>query len=434
MLTTLHSRLDKLRRHPRAQPWQLLLRYGLGGGADSRSFVWLAPPSEGREILQRLHNGLLLLQPAAAELHAPVAEERLEPFLEPLRSVHKIPIAVNREVQELPTGTLDLPSRADPWDPMPAGAGVNVGLDIGGTGMKCCAMESGRVVSKASQPTWPEGEHGIESLVRRSRGLVQEVAQGRNIGSLGIGFASPMGVDGSVVSLSTVMRKRIGDVQLLDQFAQQVASGLTQGPLALFNDLTNLGRHLSGQGNRRMLRLQIGTSFGGCWIDADGTVNPTELGRLVIDARPDARPHTYLPLRGAMKTYLSGLGVAQTLETLSGAPCTAWQAGYRLAEHLQDGDEAGRATCEWIAELLFGVIAEAQVFLGGLRTVEVGGSMLQGVAGRRVKAGVLERLDALIDSPEFRIATDPGYDGAIAAAHAPLLGTPLRGLLRLSPR
>ncbi len=434
MLTTLHERLQKLRRDPRAQPWHLMLRYGLGGGADSRSFVWLAPPGAAEHILHRMHNGLLLLQPASAELRAPVSEAALGPRLAALRQIHKIPIQVNESPEQEEPGSIDLPSRTVPQFQALANGTVAVGLDIGGTGMKCCAADGERILAKASSPTWPEGEQGIESLIRRARDLIAQVSQGHRVGSIGIGFASPMGIDGSVTSLSTVMQKRLGDVRVLDGFASQVSQGLCSGPTALFNDLTNLGRHLSGQGKRRLLRLQVGTSFGGCWIDADGTVNPSELGRLIIDAGPSPRLHTYLPIQGAMKRYLSGLGVGERLAELMGHPVSAWDSGYVLADLLASGDPRGQAVCDWIGHLLFGVIAEAQVFLGGLRHVEVGGSMLQGATGRRVREAVQPRAEALIDAPDFRIATNPGFDGALAAARAPLLGTPLRGMRRLSRR
>lgn len=434
MLLTLHERLQKLRRAPRAQAWELELRFGLGGGADTRSFVWLAPPSAGAHILSRLHNGLLLLQPASAELRSPVSEAVLGAPLQALRSIHKIPIRINQAPEPEDPGSIDLPSRTEPHFQALATGTVAVGLDIGGTGMKCCAADGQRILAKASSPTWPEGEHGIDSLIARARALITQVSAGYKVGSIGIGFASPMAIDGSVTSLSTVMQKRLGGIHVLDGFAQRVSQDLCTGPTALFNDLTNLGRHLSGQGKRRLLRLQVGTSFGGCWIDADGTVNPSELGRLIIDAGPSPRPHTYLPIQGAMKRYLSGLGVGERIGELLDRPVSAWDSGYVLADLLADGDPRGQAVCDWIGHLLFGVIAEAQVFLGGLRHVEVGGSMLQGATGRRVREAVHPRTSGLIDAPEFRIATNPGFDGALAAARAPLLGTPLRGMRRLSRR
>jgi hypothetical protein len=135
-----------------------------------------------------------------------------------------------------------------------------------------------------------------------------------------------------------------------------------------------------------------------------------------------------------MKRYLSGLGVGERLAELLDRPVSAWDSGYVLADLLAAGDPRGLAVCDWIGHLLFGVIAEAQVCLGGLREVEVGGSMLQGPTGRRVKEAVLPRAEGLIDSPSFRIASNPGFDGALAAAQAPLLGTPLRGMRRLSRR
>ena len=80
--------------------------------------------------------------------------------------------------------------------------------------------------------------------------------------------------------------------------------------------------------------------------------------------------------------------------------------------------------------MLVGVIAEARAFLPGLLEVEVGGSMLRGGTGRLVRAAVRRRLSELSAPPRFSISLDPGYDGAIAAAWAPLIDAPLRGMQR----
>ncbi|MCP4804466.1 MAG: ROK family protein [Proteobacteria bacterium] len=424
-MTTLETAFRGHRRHPRARRWRVGFSLGHGAGAAAREIELRAPASAKADLVWRIHNGILLLQPAAVRV-----PEGIEVSV--LREIHRIPIASgDQPVVGLAEGTLDLPAIEESRGGVRSG--LAVGLDIGGTGMKACALRDGKLVAKAHARTWPEGEHGIESLVSRARALVLEVADGP-VGSLGIGFASPMGLGGQVVALSTVMRERLGGVEVVADFPHRVADGICSGPVACYNDLANLGRHLSGKGRRRLLRLQIGTSFGGCWLDADGTVNAVELGRLVVDASPDARPHTYLPLKGAMKSYLSGLGVGWTLGELLGEPVDAWRSGYALAELLRAGRPEGRQAASWIAELLVGAIQEARVFLPGIEEIEVGGSMLQGASGRAVRTRVEELLDDETVAPRFRIAADPGYDGALAAAEAPLLDTPLRGLRRLTGR
>ena len=430
-LQCLHERLGQTRRSGRAKTWRITYAFGHGAGAARREIVVVAPTNRAEEVLKRLHNGVLLLHPAAVRLRAPVPEERLQPLLGQLRGLHAVPIAVNDASFETMAGAVDLPLVALSQGPTASLNGVAVGLDIGGTGMKCTALLEGQPLRRAHAPTWPEGEFGIESLVTRARALVQEVAAGDRIGALGVGFASPMSIDGRVTSLSTVMQRRLGGLDAARDFPERVAAGLTDGPLAFFNDLANLGRHLSGLGRRRLLRLQVGTSFGGCWIDADGTVNGAELGRLIVDVSPDARPHTYLPIAGAMKSYLSGYGVTLTLKELLGEDLTAWEAGYRWGELVQAGDPRGRELAEWVAHLLVGVITEARAFLPGLLEVEVGGFMLRGGTGRLVRTAVQRRLEQNDSPPRFSISLDPGYDGAIAAAWAPLIDAPLRGMQRL---
>ena len=270
-MITLHDRLLAHAEHPRAVPWTIRLHSGFSSNALARAYTLFAPPTPeaARSVLHRLHNAVVLSSPAAAELEAPVEADRLEPLLSQLRSVHHVGIFLAGEPIR-PTGrTFDLPSVDDL---APAGEGLAAGLDIGGTGMKACVVQDGVAIRAASAPTWPDGAHGIDSLVNRARALLVEVAAGAPVGSLGIGFASPMGVDGRVLELSTTMREKVGDLAAFDGFAQRVAQHIVSGPVAMFNDLANLGRHLSARGERRFVRLQIGTSFGGCWIDSNGTV------------------------------------------------------------------------------------------------------------------------------------------------------------------
>jgi predicted NBD/HSP70 family sugar kinase len=427
---SLQQSLQRLSRKARARPWVIELSPRHASGAEARLLTVVAPADRGREVLLRAHNAVLLLQPASLRVRAPRGAEPPS-LLEDLRAIHQLPIAWGEEpMPTMSSGVVDLPAIEQPAPRMRM-SGLAVGLDIGGTGMKACALRDGQVVARAHGRTWPEGESGIESLLWRARELVHQVSRGEPIQSLGIGFASPMGLGGEVVALSTVMREKLGDLQVLRRFPARVAEGLVSGPVACYNDLANLGRKLSGQGRRRLLRLQIGTSFGGCWVDADGTVNAVELGRLVVDPSPQARPHTYLPLRGAMKCYLSGYGVGLTLGGLLGESVSAWESGYRLAEALRSGDSHGRATADWIARMLVGAIDEARAVLPGLREVEVGGSMLQAHTGRIVRNQVRALLHAGESAPSFAIAQDPGFDGAFAAAMAPLVDAPLRGMRRL---
>lgn len=410
--------------HPRAVPWSLLLHSGWSRAAPVRGYTLLAPPlaAAAPAVLSRLHNAILLVNPAAAELHAPIEPGRLEPMLGQLRGIHHVPIVLDRP-PALPAGGrgFSVPS-ADLPPSRPPGPGLAVGLDIGGTGMKVCALRDGVVIHTGSAPTWPDGESGVDSLIARARALVKEVAGGAPIGSLGIGLAAPMGMGSRVVELSAVLRERVGDVSAFVGFADRVAHDLVDGPVALFNDLANLGRYLSSLGGRRLVRLQIGTSFGGCWIDANGDVYAVEMGRLIVDLGDDALPHPYLPLNGAMRSYLSNAGIARHLGPRAGHPIDARTAGHFLRALLDSGDPAGEQTLRWMAEVLLGVVAEMGALLPGVTRVEVGGSMLLGPAGRRLEAMIGGR-----GAVPVTVAAKPGYDGAIAAAVAPRVTSVLKG-------
>lgn len=423
--------LRDLGQEPGAVPWTIYLAAGWSASGQVRAFHLYAPPRPRaiRAVLSRLHNAVLLTNPASAALVSPLSPEQLDAGLSALREVHHVPIVLGREAPAPPPRSgLDLPSREDVPDPF-LPAGLAVGLDLGGTGMKACAMRGTAVLRSASAPTWPGAESGIDSLVRRARALVAEVAGGETIDSLGIGMACPMDVSGRVTELSTVMRERVGSTSDFNDFAQRVSAGLCAGNIAMFNDLVNLGRWRASQGVRRLVRLQVGTSFGGCWIDANGDVSPVEMGRLVVDVGPDALQHTYLPIRGAMKSYLSNYGIARHLGELTGQQLDASTIGHVLVDRLGAGDEAATATVRWMVDALVGVVAELHAVLPGITEVECGGSMLGGPLGRAVLAAMGERSEV-----RFSIPPRPGMDGAVAAAAAPGLGVSLRGLKRMELR
>jgi predicted NBD/HSP70 family sugar kinase len=428
-MLSLHDHLEALAADPRAVRWTVRLHAGWSISAPVREYVLFAPPSAvgARAVLSRLHNGILLHNPAVAWIDAPVAPERLEPMLGALRSIHHIRIALAGE-ELRPSeneGGYDIPS-VDAAPLVPPGEGLAAGLDIGGTGMKACVLRDGVLLRAASAPTWPDGEQGIGSLIARARALIVEVSGGAPLGSLGIGFASPMAVGGRVLELSTIMRAKVGDLSAFDRFPQRVAEGLVQGPVAMFNDLANLGRYLSAQGARRLVRLQIGTSFGGCWIDSNGTVYATEMGRLIVDLDSDAIPHTYLPIAGAVRQYLSNRGLADDLGRRLGRELDPRTVGHLLRDGLTHGDPHALAALERMGAVMRGVVHELHDLLPGVKTVECGGSMLSGPAGNGLSTHVVGQVPV-----EFTIAARPGHDGAIAAALAPRVEALLKGMKRV---
>lgn len=426
MLATI-DHLTALAERRRAQPFRLEYRDGLAGVRVGRTYTVFVPPTaEGmRALFDRVHNGIVLLQPGAVRIRGEVDAALVAPELTRLRSFHLVPILWGDEAEPAHV-TRDLPS-IDTTPPDPVGPGPAIGLDIGGTGMKACALSPrGALLRVASAPTWPDGEQGVDSLIRRARALIVEVTGETPGGSLGIGLAAPMGVGGKVLELSTVLRKKVGDAAAFDNFAARVAEGLVQGPVAIFNDLINLGRQRSATGARRLVRVQIGTSFGGCWIDVDGAVVATEMARLVIDASPDGRPHPYLPLRGVARAQLCNLGVQLDIQELTGEPVDVRESGMRLRQLLETGDPRGKGALDRLAASMRAAVGEMAALLPGILEVEVGGSMLQGPAG----VGMLERLRDRTAVP-VHISDQPGHDGAVAAASAPRVYAPLKAMRRV---
>lgn len=426
-MRTLADELAEAAAHPRAVQWVLHLHTGYASPAEVRTYTLFGAPTPAvaGAVAARLHNTMLLLSPAAVSVEVPEGGEALEPLLEPLRGLHKVPVVVGGAPVLPRGGSYNLPS-LEGLRIEPPGPGLAAGLDIGGTGMKACVLRNEAPLRAASAPTWPDGAWGVDSLVERARALLLEVAAGERLGSLGIGFAAPMDVSGRVVELSTVLREKVGERAALDGFAGRVAGGIVQGPVAMFNDLTTLGRFLSWRGARRVVRVQLGTSFGGSWIDSNGDVVATEMGRLVVDRGPDARPHPYLPLRGTMRTTLSASGVATELGARLGYPVDPRSSGYLLRGLLDARHPAAAALLDRLAAALHGVAQELHAVLPGVTRVEVGGAMLSGPAGRRLEALLAGRAPVPVS-----VSARPGEDGAIAAALAPRVEALVRGHKRV---
>lgn len=426
-MLTLADALGELAAHPRAEAWTLRLHSGFAAASPVRSYTLYAPATAeaARLVALRLHNTLLLLSPAAAAIEAPGDPARAEACVAPLRAIHKVPITVNA-VPEPPSGGAFNLASAEALPLLAPGPGLAAGLDIGGTGMKAAVLRNEAVLRATSAATWPDGATGVDSLVARARALLVELAQGEPIGSLGIGLAAPMDVAGRVVELSTVLRERVGDPRAFDGFAARVAAGLVDGPVAIFNDLTSLGRYLSWRGARKVVRVQIGTSFGGCWIDSNGDVAATEMGRLVVDVGADAAPHPYLPLSGTMRTTLSSSGVADFLARRLGHPVDPRTSGHLLRGLLDAREPTALRAVEHLGAALGGVIHELHAVLPGVTKVECGGSMLAGPAGRRLEALLASRTPV-----PFSVSARPGEDGAIAAALAPRVAAMVRGHKRV---
>src|SRR5436190_18172288 len=120
-MLTLHDHLTQLGEHPRAVGWTLRLHSGFSGAAMVREYVLFAPPTPegGHDVLYRLHNAILMLNPAAAQLVAPIPPDRLEPTLAAVRGIHRIGIFLDGETVCPLKSNFDLPSMDVPVDGVP---------------------------------------------------------------------------------------------------------------------------------------------------------------------------------------------------------------------------------------------------------------------------------------------------------------------------
>jgi glucokinase len=147
-----------------------------------------------------------------------------------------------------------------------SGLDVVVGIDIGGTGTRFVALDpaSYRMLAQTMHPT-PAGGQPDEMLAFLRR-HVEQVADGRKPGAIGIGASGPVDLDGVIRNPDT-----------LPAFTGWPVAGgltdLTDGPVVIDNDAVcaAVAEQLVGaaRGAPRSVHVTLGTGIGVCLLDAD---------------------------------------------------------------------------------------------------------------------------------------------------------------------
>lgn len=321
------------------------------------------------------------------------------------------------------------------------------GVDIGGTGLKCGLVDSGgATVAYEYAPT--EEALGPRAAVDRLGKLIGEVEQRLEVAGtvprIGIGAPGPIDLErGYLVGPPQLPSWwNFPLVEAMREVTGRQISFLNDANAAAYGEFW-LG---SGQEERSMILLTLGTGVGGGIIIDDQLVNGvnsfgSECGHILLDPSPDAQLCGWGGGRGHLEAYASATGVVmRALDQLSGHPesvLSRYVADAAAADCDAGGDSvesdgADRLTSKRIYEAAVGgdefalqMVDQTARWLGiGITSlvhtldpgsVVLGGAMNFGGAecpvGRRFLAGIRE---------EFRQRTFPNVFAGTTLSYATL--------------
>lgn len=272
---------------------------------------------------------------------------------------------------------------------------VHLGLDLGGTNVKCAVVEVGhdgsRVVATASAPN--ASERGPDEVLRRVVELGQETLGGRAASSAGLGLPGHFDAQtGTGVLLPNLKGDWSGR-----PIAAPVGEGLGM-PVRLVNDSRALTlaelRLGAGRGARDLVCVALGTGVGGGVVIGGrlhlGLAHAGEIGHQTVE--PEGPP--------------CGCGNRGCLDRMAGADAIAAYAGTATVADAIDaarGDDArARAAFERAAGYVGLALANAIVLLWPERVVVGGGvaeagelllAPLRAVVAERACVAPVERIE-----------------------------------------
>lgn len=150
--------------------------------------------------------------------------------------------------------------------------GLAIGIDIGGTKVAAGVVDAeGRILSQANRSTPGSDPRAVEQVIVD---LVAELGQGHRIGSVGIGAAGWMDLDGATVLFSPHLAWR-------NEPLRENLQRLLRRPVLLTNDADAAGwaewRFGAGRGESRLVCITLGTGIGGAMV-MDGRLERGRFG------------------------------------------------------------------------------------------------------------------------------------------------------------
>ncbi|WP_233441213.1 ROK family protein [Microbacterium paludicola] len=196
--------------------------------------------------------------------------------------------------------------------PPTTGAGIRIGIDIGGTKAEAVAVDdAGRIVARVRRST----EHGAEGVLRTARDAVALVAAEPGVGSI---TGAGVGIPGQILGGRVLNAVNLGLTEVDLGGDLERALGV---PVHVENDVNAaaLGAHATlvaerpAAADRPMAYLNLGTGIaaglvldGRLWGGSGGTAG--EVGHISIDP---AGPECPCGQRGCIETFAGGASVAR---------------------------------------------------------------------------------------------------------------------------
>ncbi|NKX51259.1 ROK family protein, partial [Arthrobacter deserti] len=200
--------------------------------------------------------------------------------------------------------------------PEPAARGLAVGVDIGGTKVAAGVVDAqGRVLAEDVRPTPGDDPREVEQVIA---GLVRGLAGSFAVGSVGVGAAGWMDLDGGTVLFSPHLAWRHeplrANLQALLGRRVLVANDADAAAWAEW-------RFGAGRGQRRLVCITLGTGIGGAMIN-DGRIErgnwgvAGEFGHQILVPRGH---RCECGNRGCWEQYASGNALGREARELAAA-------------------------------------------------------------------------------------------------------------------
>ena len=207
---------------------------------------------------------------------------------------------------------------------------VQLGVDLGGTGIKAGLVENGRILKKRSRPTG--AADGVEAVLNRIAALCREVAGERlsELPSVGLGTPGVLSADGGTVFFAANLG--FSHTPLADELQKRLPL-----PVRVENDANCAAlaesRYGAAAGCKNVVLLTLGTGVGGGVI-VDGKIlsgancSAGELGHMTIAM--DGERCT-CGRRGCLEAYASATAlVRDTRRAMEAHPDSAlWETAAR---------------------------------------------------------------------------------------------------------
>jgi uncharacterized protein with ATP-grasp and redox domains/predicted NBD/HSP70 family sugar kinase len=370
----------------------------LGGVAVE---CWCSNPDLVRPILQRL-------------------DDRYPQVRQILSDYHGCQVEI-RHVLSRNDLTEDRSSNAtsDEWPAFSDESGLAVGINIGQTLMKLATIRDGSEHERMVVQTWDENkERSFANLLDRTLQTLGDHlsthALENRVDAIGVAIGGIVH-DGYVTSKSGIA------AQMSDNDFEQLRNlaGIMQERLGVVTLLTQdviakayaLRSRYRG---RPVLVLDLGTSTGGAFIDANGAIPDflNQVGRVVVDLSENAIPRDDHKAVGVLSKYLS-LTSCGTISRTCGLDGMSLDA---IAHLTTAKDPRATRFLETLAETLVEDViilnryyeADIAVLTGGVVTGQFG-SLLMIAAKRRAS-----EMGAVL--PQLEISNEPIFEGSIGVA------------------